>query len=380
MEQARLLWLYAPIKDRTGFFDGRRTIIPDEGIYTESIRAELRANGDLDGLPGGASAKQIANHFSRYGGRVHGVVLLRPLFATTPGHILTVPLRALSDFYLNTRHGAAPLLALTVLDAVPLLQPCTVAAVGRGNARTSLFFNMTGFSFDRVYASLSADGASSMRAVIDGWVQSRGLDPEALHTGPGMRFETVMCLPYPHIRLLLTGRWGQTGMPIRVGRTAGSGLHLVRDFLAGADLDAAGGVHDRDEGPDEDVDAAMTPARLQRLADYLRARAATDDSRELRAEIAWLQRRRDTMVLDAVRLSRKCFDMEHLCQCVLMSALLKTAALLRETVESALAVSIRDPAFLEQALATVAGALCRARRRSNDTASRCSWASWAHPN
>ena len=145
-------------------------------------------------------------------------------------------------------------------------------------------------------------------------------------------------------------------MPIRVGRTAGSGLHLVRDFLAGADLDAAGGVNDRDEGPDEDVEAAMTPARLQRLADYLRARAATDDSRELRAEIAWLQRRRGTMVLDAVRLSRKCFDMEYLCQCVLMSALLKTAASLRETVESALAVSIRDPAFLEQALATVAGA------------------------
>eukprot|EP00974_Lingulodinium_polyedra_P019802 1915291-Lingulodinium_polyedra.AAC.1 len=57
--------------------------VPPAGVYADYVKGELQANGDLDALPDGASARQVAQHFERYGGHVLGLALLRPRFAST---------------------------------------------------------------------------------------------------------------------------------------------------------------------------------------------------------------------------------------------------------------------------------------------------------
>ena len=78
MDSAQLLWFFAPRGYRTGLLHGRRVDVPAAGIYTEYVRAELAENGDLDALPYGASARQVARHFDHYGGHVIGLGLLWP--------------------------------------------------------------------------------------------------------------------------------------------------------------------------------------------------------------------------------------------------------------------------------------------------------------
>eukprot|EP00974_Lingulodinium_polyedra_P089234 8653242-Lingulodinium_polyedra.AAC.1 len=81
-------------------------------------------------------------------------------------------------------------------------------------------------------------------------------------------------------------------MPILSGRLARScSLNFVERFLAGANVEEAQAASDADA----DLNEMVPPGRLQQLADHLRVRLAQGDTPELRAQIQWLQKRRDTM-------------------------------------------------------------------------------------
>ena len=117
-------------------------------------------------------------------------------------------------------------------------------------------------------------------------------------------------------------------------------------------------VHRGEHGEPEVVgvedDETLTVDRLQALADTLRTALLLNDNLETRANIQWLQKLREHLIMQRMRLTRKMFDMVQLVECVQASALTRGAAGLREVLEAAVRIVVRDKALVSHFLKALA--------------------------
>ena len=90
MHAARIVWLYSPKQHKLCSTNGSRSFVPQNAVYTDFVRAELREIG-LDDEPTNDS-------------RIYGVALLMPGHSTTFNTVLVPPLRAVSELYLSTKY------------------------------------------------------------------------------------------------------------------------------------------------------------------------------------------------------------------------------------------------------------------------------------
>ena len=84
--------------------------MPDNAIYTDLVNVELQK------IEGQAGAHRDTH-------ALHGLVALRPNYATGVGTVLAKPLRALADFYLITKYSRSPLPRWDMLEFAALQEP-----------------------------------------------------------------------------------------------------------------------------------------------------------------------------------------------------------------------------------------------------------------
>jgi len=163
---------------------------------------------------------------------------------------------------------------------------------------------------------------------------------------PGATFRVAMCLPIAHSHLLAREVWKAALVPLARGRVrSGLGLYLAPQLSAPAGeqdvvighADIVAGLGDNPDG-----DFLRSQERLMFLANQLRRLLAFDNSQQLRAEIFHLQARRDAMMFDRVRCSRRVFLIEQIVNCVLLSAVVRSATDIIDAVLLALRVAIPD--------------------------------------
>ena len=154
----------------------------------------------------------------------------------------------------------------------------------------------------------------------------------------------ALSMPISHALLLSHGGWASYSLPVLAKRERRrSGYHLLKFLWHGVPepLDP--------EPADSDEVEAITPGRLQELADAMRQwvphvqHLGLD---ALRSHVSWVQKLSDSMSNIELQQSKKVYDVETLVQAVVFAGMLQSSAKRTVTKALKLAASLTLPANL----------------------------------
>ena len=353
----QLLWLYGSINPRIG---SKRKLqredapLRPEAIYTKTVIKELRQIFYFDDLPPHASSEECSNYIQKkhiIPAALLGVVLVKPAYILGLGTNRTTSVSVLRDYFLATKYSKDQLAVLEVVERAYFDAPPSVHRHTTTGSPLSFFWKMPPMSFQTASTSLCSGSDDDVQTVVESWVSKHNLDPEAL----GVRdvrqegYRIVMTVPLPHALCLVHGNWKHTGFPLVHGRkSCNAGFQYVATLWQSVRLNPvdahAEAIDEVGTQVDGGNDIRMSVEQLDSIVASLRDGIAMDSSSTYRKNLAWLQSRRDYLMLSELRLSAKSFDIEVLINVVLGSAHLRSASSFNRTMQHGVRAIIADPA------------------------------------
>ena len=287
-------------------------------VHAERVGRRERSNAQVSA----SIWQQVSSHLH---GQVLGYVVLQPEFVKQDWTLLDESCQQIRDFWMFTVHHSRPLIFCEVQRATLGDEPVPVHS---GNERTvsrqsrSWFFNVSDGSFKTLNAKF----------------------PSAAEFSTNL----ALYLPVSHAILILMKEWTRCGLP-QVLRGRGSGAWAAGRGILGA-IQAEAPVQAEGEVAQFDADWVQDPKTILRLMHNFQrfllpfVQLGEGLLAETRRHIQVLQRLRDNMLLESVRLSKSMYEVTYLAECVLLAADLKAAQNLQPVLLRSLRLVIRDPA------------------------------------
>ena len=215
--------------------------------------------------------------------------------------------RCVKEYWACTKYSDLPLVFIECLAAFQLVEHVTVKSVHTSLSATSLFFECTEFSRNRLTQARAVFG-HQVSDVVQAWQDQFQVDSKSL---------LCMNMPSPHAFLVALKAWPSYAFPLAAGRVAaGMGLRYVSKLLRQLQPDGVG-VHAHEVlGENFAQESLLVPSKLQAIADFIRRAAeslpALKD--EATSHVKLLQKTVDHLVQDAQASSRHAFALKDVGQ------------------------------------------------------------------
>ena len=338
--------------------------MPDKAVFTNTVKAALLAVGAVPrgrDFTLGTPAAEWAAAWDHWRGHAVGVGLLRVSSCPNVLSYLDRPQRAVHDYWQATRHSGCPVLFLEFVECVSLAQPVLVSGLASMHPTSHLFMKITPFSSNRALQELVHEQAATTRDVIGHWANIHNQGRSLFDDDGGLCLS--MCMPAPHLALVVSKRWRMWGFPLVNGRAGnGFGYKLV-PVLAGIRAPIAAEHVALDHA---DPHRQFSPGQFLDLADALRLVLANfgcnmpqHQHADLCQHIQWLMQMRNCLVMEELRRSSRMFDLRLLISCVVTAGYLKHMGSLKDALVAAVVVIVSDPAAAQyfKELLTTSGAV-----------------------
>ena len=146
--------------------------------------------------------KNMARAFSKFDGKVIGVMLCKPAFCPSLYDVVDDRQQVVMDFWNDTAYHADPFLFHEVLEAAPFCESQTAYEEHGRTQRTGLFYQMTIASHERLIAAAVQGGEEecSAQMLLATWA--------AKYADPTLASRSLRCshAPTPHAILLACGK------------------------------------------------------------------------------------------------------------------------------------------------------------------------------